>query len=51
MNKILDRISVVGIGPGLVSQPGPTGIQKILAFNKPVVFDADALNLLADTKS
>lgn len=49
MNKILDRISVIGIGPGLGLSTWSRQIyKKILELNKPVVFDADALNLLAE---
>ncbi len=49
MDKILDRASVVGIGPGLGLSTWSRQIyKKILKLNKPMVFDADALNLLAE---
>ena len=48
-DKILGRVSVVGIGPGLgLSAWSKRLYEKLLEFNKPVVFDADALNLLAE---
>ncbi len=48
-DKILDRVSVIGIGPGLgLTTWSRQMYRKILEFNKPVVFDADALNLLAE---
>lgn len=48
-DRILGRISVVGIGPGLgVSTWSRRVYEKLLEFDKPMVFDADALNLLAE---
>ena len=48
-DKILGRVSVVGIGPGLGLLAWSRQMyEKLLEFNKPVVVDADALNLLAE---
>ncbi len=48
-DKILGRISVVGIGPGLgLSIWSRQMYKKLLEFTKPMIFDADALNLLAE---
>lgn len=45
---LLERASVVAIGPGLGSDPwGANALQSALAAGKPLVLDADALNLLA----
>ena len=49
IDKIIGRVSVVGIGPGLgLSAWSRRTYEQLLEFNKPVVVDADAINLLAE---
>lgn len=44
----LDRASVIAVGPGLgLGDWSQALLQRVLACNKPMVLDADALNLLA----
>ncbi|GGH17833.1 bifunctional NAD(P)H-hydrate repair enzyme [Mucilaginibacter phyllosphaerae] len=45
-----DKFSSIGIGPGLGKTPGTLKLLKAVFknYNKPVVIDADALNVLAD---
>lgn len=48
LNRLLDRATVVAIGPGLGQGPwGQAMLSRILDCHKPLVLDADALNLLA----
>lgn len=48
---LLDKATVVVIGPGLgQSQWGQDLLDQVLVFNKPMVIDADGLNLLAKKK-
>jgi ADP-dependent NAD(P)H-hydrate dehydratase / NAD(P)H-hydrate epimerase len=47
---LLHRASVLALGPGLgVGEWGRDLFPRLLAFNKPTVLDADALNLLAES--
>jgi len=48
-----DKFSTIGIGPGLGKEPGTLKLLKAICknYNKPVVVDADALNVLAENKS
>ncbi len=47
-----EKITAVGIGPGLGTKPATTELlQKVLHyFKKPVVIDADALNIISQNK-
>jgi ADP-dependent NAD(P)H-hydrate dehydratase / NAD(P)H-hydrate epimerase len=48
LEPVLERASVVALGPGLGQSPWAMGIlAAVLASGKPLVVDADALNLLA----
>lgn len=48
LNRLLERATVVAIGPGLGQGPwGQAMLSRILDCHKPLVLDADALNLLA----
>lgn len=49
----LDRYSAIGIGPGIGQHKQTANALKALiqSANVPLVFDADALNLLADNKT
>lgn len=50
VDALLARASVVAIGPGLGQRPwGRDLFERALASSHPLVFDADALNLLAAT--
>lgn len=48
-----DKFSTIGIGPGLGKGPGTLNLLKavIKNYNKPIVIDADALNVLAENQS
>lgn len=48
-----DKFSTIGIGPGLGKDPGTLKLIKAICknYNKPVVVDADALNVLAENQS
>jgi NAD(P)H-hydrate epimerase len=48
-----DKFSTIGIGPGLGKEPGTLKLLKAICknYNKPVVVDADALNILAENPS
>lgn len=49
LDDLLKRASVVACGPGLdVADWGQECLRRVLASGKPVVLDADALNILAD---
>lgn len=49
LNPLLERASVVAIGPGLGQAPwGRAMLGRVLESHLPLVLDADALNLLAD---
>lgn len=46
---LLERVDVVALGPGLGRSPwGCMSLQTVLDSGKPLLLDADALNLLAD---
>jgi hydroxyethylthiazole kinase-like uncharacterized protein yjeF len=48
LDHALDRASIVALGPGLGQSPWAMEVAaKVLACGKPLVVDADALNLLA----
>ncbi|MEA3638595.1 MAG: NAD(P)H-hydrate dehydratase [Lamprobacter sp.] len=48
LDALLQRATLVALGPGLGQDPwGRSLYARVLAANKPVVVDADALNLLA----
>ena len=49
----LDLYNVVGIGPGLGKEPQSQAAMKLLIQNyrRPIVFDADALGILAENKT
>lgn len=48
LTPLLERASVVAIGPGLGQDPWASGLmERVLAEAKPLVLDADALNWLA----
>jgi len=49
---VLDKYTVVGIGPGLGQDKGTVkALRKLLEdFRKPMVLDADALNILSDNR-
>lgn len=48
----MDQFQSIGIGPGIGNSPQMNGwISHILNTGKPAVFDADALNLIANDKS
>lgn len=50
LEPLLTRANVIAIGPGLgQSEWAKTLLQQVLASKKPLVIDADALNLLAVT--
>ena len=48
----LERFKSIGIGPGIDNNPQTINALKelIKVFNKPIVFDADALNILAQNQ-
>ncbi len=48
-----DKFSAIGIGPGLGKEPGTLKLLKAICknYSKPVVVDADALNVLAENQS
>jgi len=49
LKGLIDKASVIAIGPGLGKGPwGQQMLQQVMQSNKPVVLDADALNLIAD---
>lgn len=51
LKGLIDKASVIAIGPGLGKGSwGQQMLQQVMQSNKPVVLDADALNLLADGK-
>ena len=48
----LDKITAVGIGPGIgTNKETEAVIKKLLNYTLPMVFDADALNILANNKT
>lgn len=48
----MDKITAVGIGPGIGTEPATESvIKKLLNYTLPVVFDADAINILAHNKT
>lgn len=51
--KDLSKYSVIGVGPGLgTEEPTSTLLESFLNnFNKPMVIDADALNIISKNKS
>lgn len=48
-----DKFSTIGIGPGLGKEPATLKLLKAICknYNKPVVVDADALNVLAENQA
>lgn len=48
-----DKFSAIGIGPGLGKEPGTLKLLKAICknYNKPIVVDADALNVLSENKA
>jgi len=49
LNSLLQKASVVAVGPGLgKSHWGRMLLKQVMAFDMPLVVDADALNLLAE---
>lgn len=50
--KTLDKYNAIGIGPGLGKDKHTAeGLKKLIGdFGGPIVFDADAINILAETK-
>ncbi|MEB0262248.1 MULTISPECIES: NAD(P)H-hydrate dehydratase [unclassified Mucilaginibacter] len=48
-----DKFSTIGIGPGLGQEPSTLKLLKAIFknYNKPVVIDADALNVLSENQS
>jgi len=50
---VLDKISAIGIGPGIGTNSATEGvIKKLLNYSSaPIVFDADAINILAGNKT
>jgi NAD(P)H-hydrate epimerase len=49
LTRLLDQATVVAIGPGLgQSDWGKKLLARVLELNRPMVLDADALNLLAE---
>ncbi|NLA24211.1 MAG: NAD(P)H-hydrate dehydratase [Bacteroidales bacterium] len=50
--KNTEKYSAIGMGPGIGTQKETTDVIKHLIknYNKPMVFDADALNILAENK-
>lgn len=51
LDPLLESPDVIVIGPGLGQTPwSEQMLQKVLATNKPVVIDADALNLLSNAR-
>jgi ADP-dependent NAD(P)H-hydrate dehydratase / NAD(P)H-hydrate epimerase len=52
LTDALSRADVIAIGPGLGRTPwARSALQTVLAAGKPLVVDADALNLLADSRT
>ncbi len=50
LTVLLDKITVIAIGPGLgQSSWGHTLLEAVKTIKKPIIIDADALNLLAQT--
>ncbi|HWY13252.1 MAG TPA: NAD(P)H-hydrate dehydratase [Bacteroidia bacterium] len=48
----MDKITAVGIGPGIgMSAQTESVIKKLLNYSLPMVFDADAINILANNKT
>lgn len=48
----LDKFTAVGIGPGIGTNAATESvIKKLLSYALPMVFDADALNILANNKT
>lgn len=48
----MDKITAVGIGPGIgTSAETESVIKKLLNYTLPMVFDADAINILANNKT
>jgi len=48
LNSLIERCSAIIIGPGLgTGEWGQSLLQRILLHNKPMLLDADALNILA----
>lgn len=51
LEPLLQKASVIAIGPGLGQDAwGRSLFEKVISLNKPLVVDADALNLLATMK-
>jgi NAD(P)H-hydrate epimerase len=51
LSEVVDRADVLAIGPGLGRTPwARAALDIVLGAEKPVVVDADALNLIAETK-
>jgi NAD(P)H-hydrate epimerase len=49
LDSLLERATVVAAGPGLGRSPWARGLlSRVLACGKPLVLDADALNLIAE---
>jgi ADP-dependent NAD(P)H-hydrate dehydratase / NAD(P)H-hydrate epimerase len=48
----MDKFNAVGIGPGIGTDPDTEGVvKKLLNYTLPMVFDADAINILANNKT
>lgn len=48
----MDKITAVGIGPGIGTEAVTESvIKKLLNYTLPIVFDADAINILANNKT
>ncbi len=48
----MDKITAVGIGPGIgTSAETESVIKKLLNYSLPMIFDADAINILANNKT
>jgi NAD(P)H-hydrate epimerase len=49
LDEAIERAEIIAIGPGLGRTPwAGEALQAVLATNKPLVIDADALNLIAE---
>ena len=49
LDEAIERAEIIAIGPGLGRTPWASeALQAVLATNKPLVVDADALNLIAE---
>jgi ADP-dependent NAD(P)H-hydrate dehydratase / NAD(P)H-hydrate epimerase len=49
---VMDKFNAVGFGPGIGTDPDTAAVlKKLLNYNLPMVFDADAINILAENKT